>query len=80
MAWKSQSDRRQPEGYRPEWSLFSNVNHRLQLLDSPDPNGWSIQELAGEFDTSVSTMRAIVKKLVDERYALVTDEGRYIGA
>lgn len=68
------------ESYREEWSLFSNVNHRLALLDSPDPNGWTVEELADEFGCSVATMKRIVKRLVDGRYALVTDEGRYIGA
>lgn len=69
-----------PPGYVPEWSLFSNVNHRLALLDSPDPNGWTVAELAAEYGCPVSTMRSVVKRLVAERYALVTDEGRYIGA
>jgi len=65
---------------RTDWSTYSNVNHRLQRLDSPDPNGWSPEELAAEYGVSVARMKQILAKLVRDRHALITDEGRYIGS
>lgn len=65
---------------RTDWSTYSNVNHRLQLLDSPDPNGWSPEELAEEYGTTVRRMREILAKLVRDDHALITNEGRYIGS
>lgn len=64
----------------PEWSLYSRVKHRLDALDSPDPNGWTIAELAAEFGTSNNRMKNLIQRLIKDRYCLVTDEGRFIGA
>lgn len=69
-----------PRGIDPEWSTFSKVNHRLQLLDSPDPNGWTVQQLATEYGVSTRRMQEILTKLVREGYALITNEGGYIGS
>lgn len=69
-----------PDGWVRGWSLYSNVKHRLARLDSPDPNGWTVAELAVEYHRSASTMRRLLDRLVNERHAFVTDEGRYIGA
>lgn len=69
-----------PQGYRSEWSLYSNVKHRLDRLDSPDPNGWTVAELAAEYGTSRATMERVLRRLVADRNALLTRDGRYMGA
>lgn len=66
--------------YDEGWSTYSKVNHRLQDLDSPDPDGWTPQELAAEYGVSLQRMRQILAKLVKDRHALITEESRYIGS
>jgi DNA-binding GntR family transcriptional regulator len=63
-----------------DWSLYSRVKHRLDRLDSPNVNGWTVEELAKEFEVSTTRMRNLLRRLVKDRNALVTDEGGFIGA
>lgn len=63
-----------------EWALYSNLHHRLALLDSPDPDGWTPEELAVEYGVTASTVKRVLKRLVENGHALVTNEKRYIGA
>lgn len=81
MPWSSQSDR--PDADRvsdDKYAIYSKVHHRLALLDSPDPNGWTIKELADEYGCSPSWMANVMRRLISNGQALITDEGRYIGA
>lgn len=57
------------------------MKHRLDQLDSPDPNGWTVLELCLVFDdVSANRIRHVLQRLIRDQYALVTDEGRFIAS
>lgn len=75
-----QSDDHQAgRGDSDDWAIYSKVHHRLALLDSPDPDGWTVKELAEEYGCSERWMANVLARLVRDSNALKTKEGRYIG-
>lgn len=59
-----------PGAYSDDWAIYSKVNHRLPLLDSPHPEGWTITELAAEYNCSIGWMTKVMRKMVQRRDAL----------
>lgn len=59
------------------WSTYAKVNHRLPMLDSPHPDGWTVFELADEYHVHPSYMQRLLRRMKKDGTAVQTEEGRW---